>query len=92
MVIRVPLSDIIAIEAANIWYKIFLSRTLFILDCTGDLIFHQCLDLDETMRFNSLQNFEICLGTKGTADLKWPKKWVHVLLLQALVTPILNQL
>ena len=32
VVIGAPLSDLITIEAANIWGKLFLSQRLFILD------------------------------------------------------------
>jgi len=34
--IGAPLSDLITIEAANIWGKLFLSRRLFILDSTNE--------------------------------------------------------
>ena len=41
---------------------------------TNDLIFRQCLDLDETKRFYSVQNLEICLAKESYANRKWPKE------------------
>ena len=41
-VIGPPLSDLITIEVANIWGKLFLSRRLFILDVDGDIVDGGC--------------------------------------------------
>ena len=78
----------VAILYDNIVCYFSMSGKLF-SNCTSDLIFRQRLDPDETRRFYLLQNFEICLRKKVTAN----RKWVHdLLLLQGLVPPILNQL